>query len=143
MKNIFLAILICGGIGTFMYVSKQPESLSVGDKWGAKFLKGLSSDMNTKLPVDIDEGTRLEKTEAIGETFIYHYTFTQDTLADIDLTKVQNEFFPNVKNQVCTDAKSLEFLGHDVVIQFKYSDKNSDFVGEFMVKAIDCPAVNA
>jgi len=140
MKNIFFAILICGAISTFMYVSKQPKSSSIGDKWDAKFLKDLSSDMNTKLPINIDQGTRLEKTESIGNTFIYYYTFTQDALADIDLTKVQNEFFPNVKNQVCTDEKSVEFLGHEVVIQFRYSDKNNEFVGELVVKSVDCPA---
>ena len=138
MKNLFFVILISGCISTFMYLSKQSGEPSINEKWDTEFLKGLSSDMNAKLPIDIDEGTRLEKTEARLSTFIYHYTFTQDVLIDINLIKVQEEFFPSVKNQVCNDKKSLEFLGHGVTIQFKYSDRNREFVGEFMVKAIDC-----
>ena len=135
MKNLILALVICGSVGGYFVLEKKKEKSEI---WDEKFLTELASEQNKNYPVTIDQFTRLDNVGAAGNTFIYNYTWTNLPSYEIDKEYVKNDFFVNLKKTVCSTPDPLKFLDHGVTLSFRYKGNDAIFIDSLELTRADC-----
>jgi len=97
-------------------------------------LKTAAIELNKQTPMQIDQHSRLDSVSSIGKTnFIYYYTFIKIEKAEVNLDTVYKYIRPNIIENVKKSPDLKVLRDNDVIIDYKYYDKNGENVMEISV----------
>jgi hypothetical protein len=142
----FIAVLIVAGIAGQIgreagKVTFSPSKLSE-EEIEARLIEGFRSaanDINQKLPMMIDEETRLDRaTVGPGARIVYHNTFTKYTSMDIDANWLQTNLRPLVMRKVCDNKDMRKSLQYGGIYVYSYSGSDEVEITRFEIDQNDC-----
>ena len=100
-----------------------------------KQLAEIASEMNKTCPMNIDEYTTLKNVVALpNKTVQYNYILNGITKAEVKLDTVKKYVFPGVLQNAKTNPGMKLFRDNKVTLNYYYSDKNGEFVTEYIIK---------
>jgi hypothetical protein len=83
----------------------------------------------------VDEYTTLKNVVVLpNKTIQYNYTLVGITKAEVKIDTVKKYFFPGVLQNVKTNPVMKLFRDNKVTINYSYSDKNGEFVIDYVIK---------
>jgi hypothetical protein len=98
-----------------------------------------ASQINKKLPMDLDENTRLDSVSAVpGRQFIYHYTLVTLNSTDVSADTFDSVVKPQLKNRLCESADMQNFLKNGVTISYLYKGKDGHPIGGARFAPSEC-----
>ncbi|NDL61886.1 hypothetical protein [Acerihabitans arboris] len=95
-----------------------------------------ASEMNSTLPMMVDEQTRLDNTLALDETFVYNYTLIHYNSGQITGKDINDFLFANILNKYCTAKSSLAKMG--VASNYNYYGNDAKLIGVVKVTPGQC-----
>lgn len=101
----------------------------------------LKSDIeltNQKLPMMIDDNTRLDILSVKGSGISYRYTLVKTTAEDLDLSKFKSAMIPSLKLETCSDKETRALLDSDKDVSYEYFDKYGNFMLNLTINKNDC-----
>lgn len=147
MRNLifFLVLFASGSIshaagmgnifGTLLGKSGSLESETNVDN----VLTKLASQMNKKLPVAVDNDTRLDNVSAVpGRQFIYQYTLLNLNSADVSADSFGKLFKPQLKSRLCSSEEMQNFLKNGVTVSYLYKGKDGEPIGSAKFAPSEC-----
>ncbi|MHC0440951.1 zinc-ribbon domain-containing protein [Flavobacterium sp. 3-210] len=100
-----------------------------------KQLVEFANDFNKNCPMNIDEYTTLKNVVALpNKTVQYNYILVGITKAEVKIDTVKKYVFPGVLQNVKTNPEMKFFRDNKVTLNYYYSDKNGEFVTQYVVK---------
>ncbi|MFV5686791.1 zinc-ribbon domain-containing protein [Flavobacterium sp. GB2R13] len=100
-----------------------------------KQLAEMANEINKTCPMNIDEYTTLKNVVALpNKTVQYNYILVGITKAEVKLDTVKRYVFPGVLQNVKTNPAMKFFRENKVTLNYYYSDKNGEYVTEYIVK---------
>ncbi|ROO27829.1 hypothetical protein SAOR_07005 [Salinisphaera orenii MK-B5] len=101
-------------------------------------LDKVSAQLNTGLPTQVDEGTRLDDTSVDGDTLQYNYTILP-AFAD----RIDRETFPAdqeaaIRRTICEKARLRGLMKRDFRVAYRYRLDDGTTLGEITVARADC-----
>lgn len=121
---LLVVVAFAGIIGKF--VGKSTTERFIEGKQSAEIdtvLLKTAEEINKKLPMMVDQDTRLDTTIGYGKKFRYNYTMVTFAAEDIDPNLLENEFVPLVRNRACSTEQMKMFFKNGVTVDYSYSDK--------------------
>lgn len=112
---------------------EQPSDAEI-----AQTLADGSRAVNKTLPVMIDQGTRLDSTEASDKVFLYNFTFVEHEASEIDALDFQGSMKPTIARGACEDEASRFFLQNGVRYSYRYHGKDGKEIATITVGSADC-----
>lgn len=99
-----------------------------------KQLVAVASEINKTLPMMVDKETRFDATTALpGKVLKYNYTMVNLAASQIDLSKVDASFRPQIINKVSTTPEMAPLRDQGVTFVYSYSDKDGVFITSFEI----------
>lgn len=135
----FSAVSHASGMGN-IFGSLMGRSGSVESETGVdNVLVKAASQINKKLPMNVDENTRLDSVSAVpGRQFIYHYTLVTLNSTDVSADKFDSVVKPQLKNRLCESADMQNFLKNGVTISYLYKGKDGQPIGGAKFAPSEC-----
>lgn len=100
-----------------------------------KQLVEFANEFNKNCPMNIDEYTTLKNVVALpNKTVQYNYILVGITIADVKIDTVKKYVFPGVLQNVKSNPEMKFFKDNKVTLNYYYSDKNGEFVTQYVVK---------
>jgi hypothetical protein len=100
-----------------------------------KQLMEFANEFNKTCPMNVDENTTLKNVVALpNKTIQYNYILVNITKAEVKLDTVKKYVFPGILQNVKTNPGMKLFRDNKVTLNYYYSDKNGEFVTEYIVK---------
>jgi hypothetical protein len=100
-----------------------------------KQLVEFANEFNKNCPMNIDEYTTLKNVVALpNKTVQYNYILVGITKAEVKIDTVKKYVFPGVLQNVKSNPEMKFFRDNKVTLNYYYSDKNGEFVTEYVVK---------
>lgn len=100
-----------------------------------KQLTETANEINKSCPMRVDQYTTLKNAVALpGKTIQYNYILEGITKAEIKLDTVKKYVFPGVLENVKSNPQMKSFRDNKVTLNYHYTDKNGDFITEYIVK---------
>ncbi|RKR09239.1 hypothetical protein C8C83_0859 [Flavobacterium sp. 90] len=99
-----------------------------------KQLTEIANEMNKSCPIRVDEYTTLKSVVALPEKTIQYNYILGLTKAEVKLDTVKKYIFPGVLQNVKNSPEMKPFRDNKVTLNYHYTDKNGDFVTEYIVK---------
>ena len=97
-------------------------------------LKQMAVKFNKKTPMQIDEYTRLDSVGTTGKTnVIYYYTLLEAEKSEVNMDTVNKYIRPGIIENVKNSDDLKTFRDHNIIMDYKYYDKNGLFAMEFSV----------
>jgi len=124
MKKTLLALtLFCPSFFSMAEQSQQARELS-------KQLTFAVAELHKKVPMQIDEETRLDSAATFGNTFIYNYTMVKYSAEQLDVKLFDKIIQKNVIDTICTNPGLKAFIDLEVVMVYRYLGKNGGYIFE-------------
>lgn len=111
------------------------------DVTSKEYLSKVAEEVNKqlKVPVMVDEDTRLDRIEAFDKELKYNYAVVRYSVDDLDVDKFMSIVRPFVRDTVCgNETIKKDFLTNGVAITFSYVDKNNKFIGKETITQTQC-----
>lgn len=109
------------------------QYLFSGEKLEKKLQK-ITTELNKLTPKLIDDFTRIDSVSSKGEESItYHYTLVNLQKQDIQVDTVNKYLKFQIIEKVKTQSELKFFRDNDILMNYKYYDKNGEFVTEISV----------
>jgi hypothetical protein len=138
MKNPLIRILagVVGGVVGFLVVSAMFHN---GEDQGSldANLNRVADELNKKLPMMVDEQTRLDQVSAKTGTLIYSYSLPNENKGDVDFSTLQKKLRPNIIANYRDNQAMKELRKWNVGLDYQYKDKNGETIGEILVTPKD------
>ena len=83
----------------------------------------ISRQINSQLPVMIDNETRLDTTIVIGKNLFYKHTLINVKKEELDGNKLSDELRRNLKNSICSNENIMKMLSLGIIYNYLYFDK--------------------
>jgi hypothetical protein len=100
-----------------------------------KQLVEFANEFNKNCPMNIDEYTTLKNAVALpNKTIQYNYILVGITKAEVKIDTVKKYVFPGVLQNVKSNPEMKFFRDNKVTLNYYYSDKNGEFVTQYVVK---------
>lgn len=124
-KKVIIALGVFAGIALFAIVYHFFTTKPTTDR----VLQLTALTVNKKCPMMVDEETRLDSVEAIGnKTLQYHYTLVNYSVKELDLEKLKATMQPYILKEIKTKPEMKVFREKGVKLAYFYKDKLSDSV---------------
>ncbi|MFA5932009.1 MAG: zinc ribbon domain-containing protein [Candidatus Paceibacterota bacterium] len=91
-------------------------------------MQEVANGMNKEYPQMIDSDTRLDSVTGAENTLSYHYTLVNYSLADIDVSKLNDILRGDIVNLVCTTPEMKIYVKNKAVLNYTYYDKSGLFL---------------
>lgn len=147
MRNLFVVLIIfsfnpfahAAGMGN-IFGALMGKSGAIESETGVdNVLVKMSSQINKKLPMAVDNDTRLDNVSAVpGRQFIYHYTLVGLNGADVSKDSFEMLFKPKLKSRLCESAEMKNFLKNGVTISYLYKGKDGQPIGGAKFAPSEC-----
>lgn len=100
-----------------------------------KQLVEFANEFNKNCPMNIDEYTTLKNVAALpNKTVQYNYILVGITKAEVKIDTVKKYVFPGILQNVKSNPEMKFFRDNKVTLNYYYSDKNGQFVTQYVVK---------
>ncbi len=97
-------------------------------------LASVAGDINKTLPMMVDKDTRFDSTAALpGKVLKYSYTMVNLSTSQIDLSRVNSGFRPQLINKVKTMPEMAPLRAQGVTFVYNYTDKDGVFITSFEI----------
>ena len=97
-------------------------------------LKSAALELNKQTPFQIDQYSRLDSASTKGKTnFIYYYTLIELEKSEVNLDTVNKYMRPNIIENVKNSPDLKIYRDNNITMDYKYYDKNGNFVTEISV----------
>lgn len=94
-------------------------------------------EANAKLPLMIDEKTRLDKIDLSAEGFIYYYQFPTESAAAMP-PDWQRDLTQSIQTGLCASPQTRPLLDADRSYTYHYADNSGAEVFTLTVRKADC-----
>ncbi len=137
MRNPIIRILsaVIGAVVGFLVVSalfhEQPAK-SLDEN-----LNQVATELNKKLPMMVDDQTRLDQVSVKTGTLVYAYTLPNATKNDLDFSSLAKIIKPKMIANYRDNETMAALRKWSVGLDYQYKDKNGDFIGEVLVTPDD------
>ena len=92
-------------------------------------LMKAAEEVNKICPYMVDSETRLDNAlGGPGKKFIYNYTLINYLSEELDLEQLKSSIYPSILNTVKTNPDMATFRDNDVVLVYRYKDKENMFL---------------
>lgn len=92
-------------------------------------LKEATVTINRKLPMDLDELTRLDSTSYIGKTRImYYYTLVTSLKSQVQIDTVNKYVRPGIISNVIENPEMKFYRDNDITLEYIYFDRDGEKV---------------
>ena len=126
MKTIYKTLIILT-----LFSSCQQNS---NQKSAYEFLKGVSTDINKKCPIQVDSILKLENTVALPvATFRYNYILKYDTVK-YDIHEFEKTLRVTTLNMAKTNPDGKMFKDLYTTLEYNFSDILGGFLFRFVFK---------
>lgn len=99
----------------------------------------VSAQINKKLPITVDNDTRLDSVSAVpGRHFIYHYTLVALNGGDVSPGNFDKLVKPQLKSRLCDSTEMINFLKNGVTISYLYKGKDGQPIGGAKFAPSEC-----
>lgn len=106
-------------------------------------LQEIASDANKDLPEMIDEGTRIDYVTGGDGTLTYNYTLINNDKTDFEYNFFQKSLKEEMTKNICTNPDYDSFIENNIVLKYKYFDKNKILIDEITIfTGADCSPYN-
>lgn len=100
-----------------------------------KQLVEFANEFNKNCPMNLDEYTLLKNVVALpNKTIQYNYTLIGMTKAEVKIDTVKKYVFPALLQNLKSNPDMKFFRENKVTLNYYYSDKNGEFVTQYVVK---------
>ena len=99
-----------------------------------KQLTETAKEMNKSCPMRVDEYTTLKSVVALPDKTIQYNYILDIPKAEVKLDTVKKYVFPGVLQNVKNSPEMKPFRDNKVTVNYHYTDKNGEFVTEYIVK---------
>jgi hypothetical protein len=125
------------------YCETQPQSdCTNGANASSDDLQSLlykaESQLKGRLPLMIDDDTRLDSVKVLTGLFQYQYTLVNDAIEDLDEKTFRSIVTPIVIKQACTMPNLKPLVVRGATISFIYNDKNGKTISVINVTKNQC-----
>ena len=94
-------------------------------------------NMNKKLPMMLDEETRLDRVAADSGQTTYFFCLPNLTKTNLELSVLEKTLYESCVANFKTNSKLAVDRANNASMKYQYKDKNGDFLFEFSVSAKD------
>jgi len=123
-------MLIIGALVTLMIVFQD-----YADMTSDKSLQRASDELNSTLPMMVDDTIRLDSTFGKNKMLVYNYTMI-DPEGRVLIENNTEELQKDLNDDVCNSNKA--WIEGGVTFVYKYYDNNNKFIAEFATSFTDC-----
>lgn len=146
LKPLLFAVLITSsflvhgaGIGNLFGVLIGQSGALESDNEIDNVLAKVSAQINKKLPIKVDDDTRLDSVSAVpGQHFMYHYTLVALNGSDVSTDSFETVVKPQLKRRLCDSAEMQNFLKNGVTISYLYKGKDGQPIGSAKFEPSEC-----
>lgn len=138
----------------FLFISFTAQAAGIGNIFGAlmgrsgspgqettvdEALVKVSSQINKKMPILVDNETRLDRVSAEpGPQFIYHYTLLSVSSKDVNSEEFYKLAKPQLKSRLCGNTEMQSFLKSGVSISYMYRGSDGRAIGGVKFAPSEC-----
>ncbi|MGC4041143.1 MAG: hypothetical protein QM710_10250 [Flavobacterium sp.] len=126
LRAVMIFIIFFGGafFGTKLFMKPSVD----------KELAKVAESVNKTCPMQIDQFTTLKNVVTLpNKTIQYNCQLNQLTKAEIQMDIVKKDVFPKLLKNVKENPQMESFRDNDVTIRYSYTDKNNEFVTEYVI----------
>nr|WP_136250807.1 hypothetical protein [Ningiella ruwaisensis] len=101
-------------------------------------LTDLVNELNKQTPLKVDSDTRLDSVATFANYMIYNNTLTDFDAEEVNPQLVAQHFEENVISQLCAMENFRPFIELELVMVYRYTDKNGKFITELSKDLSSC-----
>ena len=140
-KNITLSSPLLRRSELLPVVKRSNRSLIVDAlKVQAMAWRTAAEKANEKVPMMLDNDTRLDSVAAAGTKLIYNYTLVGYEAGEIDSEALIGNLRGRLISNACTGSLKASFLDRGASVVYSYRGKDEELIGEVNVDPADCAA---
>ena len=128
---ILFALGLIGYVVAPYFVGESAEDRSA-------FLHDVAEQINTDLPSQVDESTRLESTTVDGETLQFNYTLLPPLANDLDSENFMDRYGAGIQQIICEKGRLRRMLQKEFRIAYRYRLDDGTELGDIEVERADC-----
>ncbi len=99
-----------------------------------KEIAEMADEVNSSLPMMVDEITRLDNVEpGESKSFSYNYTLIYSEYSQMLIDQIQENLKSVVKENVRSSEEMRVFFENGVTVNYSYYDKNGQFLTNFSI----------
>jgi hypothetical protein len=137
--SVLAVASIAGAIGRQAVKTMMKPSQQEIEKILTEGFTFAATQINQKLPMMLDEDTRLDKaTVGPGTRVVYHNTFPKYTSKDIDANWLRTNLKPEVMQKICTSGDMKKSLQLGGIYVYAYSGNDGIEIARFEIDRNDC-----
>ncbi|NQZ10228.1 MAG: hypothetical protein HRT35_24010 [Algicola sp.] len=106
----------------------------------AKLLRASVIETNNAAPMMLDDETRLNSANAVGNKLNYLYTLVNTKVADVDVRQFVKVVTSQLMEATCLDNGMKTLVRHKVVVGYNYFDNEGNAIATIDVDTANCPA---
>lgn len=122
----------------FVVLRMDYEAYRYANEYSESRLKSDIELTNQKLPMMIDDYTRLDSLYVKGNGISYKYTLVKTTAEDLDILRFKSAMIPSLKLKACSDEEAKALLDRDKDVSYEYFDKNGQQMLILTINKKDC-----
>lgn len=103
-----------------------------------EMLPKFASQLNAKLPMMVDAGTRLDGVMGVNKTLRYNFTLLNHSSSSITDQDVRNVLQRKIENNVCTSQETLSFIKNGVTLSYAYYGNEGKQISVISVSPSQC-----
>ncbi|MBN0987203.1 hypothetical protein [Amphritea pacifica] len=144
-KRIFLITCVVALLGFVVFKnytntnSANSFELSLSEK--EFMLLSLSSeldDINSRLPINLDQNTVLNSIAIEHNTIINSHTITNVSAGELVSSEITASLVPQLVTSVCSDKSKRKFLNNGINLSMEYFDVNNILIFQVLITPSDC-----
>lgn len=133
---VAVVIALAIGNGIVNSAAHQAANASLPEQ-----LAHASAEANKTLPERVDEETRLESMEAVGETLRYNFTLVNYAAGDLDEQVLRRNIEKEVIGSVCTSREVKPLFEAGATLKYVINGKNGKTITQFKIPPSRCKNV--
>lgn len=135
---IALATVFLAGPTTALDKNGNFESKAEQDAYIAETLKKMAREMNSQMPIQLDEETRVMSVIALQKTITFNYRLTNYSAAQVQPKRIEQVARENLNLIVCKSKATRDLIDMGVRYVYLYSGNDGKFVTRVVVDRYSC-----
>lgn len=140
MSAIAGGLVLLVALGVLGYVAVPYVTGGMGADSRTALLQKISNQLNTGLPTQVDEGTRLDSTSVEDETLQYNFTLLGPMAERVDPQTFKNNYTPAVRHIICSKKRLRGLLKRKFTVAYRYQLEDGSALAQIRVARADCSA---
>ena len=114
------------------------ESKAERDAFIAETLKRMAREMNSQMPIQLDEETRAMSAIALQQTITFNYRLTNYAASQVQPKRIEQVARENLNLIVCKSKATRDLIDMGVQYVYLYSGNDGKFVTRVVVDRYSC-----